>query len=394
MRETERGFPSESSAMKRVPFLDLDAQHFPLKDEMKEALGRVVDSGVYILGPEVAAFEERFAAFAGVERAVCVNSGTSALHLALLAAGVRQNDEVIVPAMTFIATAMAAAYTGARPVCVDVDRHCTMDPGAVEDAITPRTKAIVPVHLYGQPADVDAIGLVAEKRGIAVIEDAAQAHGAVYKGRRCGSMGAAAAWSFYPGKNLGALGEGGAVTTNDPAVAGKCAMLRDWGQGAKGVHVARGFNYRMDAFQGAVLGVKLKYLEAWTERRIAAARRYREKLAGVPGVELPAVREDSRCVWHVFPVLVDHRDEVAAAMRERNIEVSIHYPSAVHLHPCLRNLGYRAGDYPNAEKIAAKELSLPIFPGITGEQIDAVVAVLAEAISRRGGKGRSEEPVW
>ena len=378
--------------MNRVPFLDLKAQHLPLEAEMKEALARVVDSGVYILGPEVAAFEERFAAFAGVERAVCVNSGTSALHLALLAAGVGEGDEVVVPAMTFIATAMAAVYAGARPVCVDVDRCCGMDPGAVEEAITPRTKAIVPVHLYGQPADMDAIRGVADRHGLPVVEDAAHAHGAAHRGRRCGGMGAAAAWSFYPGKNLGALGEGGAVTTDDPDIADRCEMLRDWGQEARGVHLARGFNYRMDAFQGAVLGVKLKHLEAWTEQRIAAAGSYREKLAGVPGVGMPAVREDSRCVWHLFPVMVDRRNEVASGMRERQIEVSVHYPRPVHLHPCFRDLGYRAGDFPNAEEIAARELSLPVFPGMTGGQIDAVVEALAETVSRLpGGRSKEEE---
>lgn len=379
--------PSESPATQGVPFLDLGAQHLPVKDEIKQALGRVVDSGLYVLGPEVAAFEEQFADYVGVKRAVCVNSGTSAIHLALLAAGVCEGDEVIVPAMTFIATAMAVTYTGARPVCVDVDRFCTMDPEAVEAAVTPKTKAIIPVHLYGQPADVDAITNVAEQRGIAVIEDAAQAHGAVYKGRRCGSMGKAAAWSFYPGKNLGALGEGGAVTTNDPDVAETCRTLRDWGQGSKGWHVAKGFNYRMDAFQGAALGVKLRHLDEWTEQRISAARMYRDKLSGVPGIELPATREDSCCVWHVFAVMVENRDKVAAMMREQNIGVSIHYPSPVHLHPCYRDLGYSAGDFPNAEKIAEKEISLPMFPGITGEQVEKVVNALVGAVSRLRGNG-------
>ena len=381
--------PSESRAMKGVPFLDLEAQHFPVKDEIKEALGRVVDSGCYVLGPEVAAFEEQFADFVGAKRAVCVNSGTSAIHLALLAAGVCEGDEVIVPAMTFIATAMAVTYIGAKPVCVDVDRFCTMNPEAVEDAITPKTKAIMPVHLYGQPADVDAITNVAEKYGIAVIEDAAQAHGAVYKGRRCGSMGKAAAWSFYPGKNLGALGEGGAVTTNDPDIAEKCVTLRDWGQGAKGWHVVKGFNYRMDAFQGAALGVKLRHLDEWTEQRISAARMYRDKLSGVPGIELPASREGSRSVWHIFAVMVENRDTVATMMREQNIGVSIHYPSAVHLHPCYRDLGYNAGDFPNAENIANNEISLPMFPGITGEQIEKVVNAVVETVSRLHGNGRS-----
>lgn len=367
-------------AAKGVPFLDLGAQHLPVKDEIKKALGRVVDSGSYVLGPEVEAFEEKFADFTRTKHCVCVNSGTSAIHLALLAAGVSEGDEVIVPAMTFIATAMAVTYIGAKPVCVDVDRFCTMNPEAVEDAITPKTKAIVPVHLYGQPADMDAITEIAGKNGIAVVEDAAQAHGAEYKKRRCGGLAKAAAWSFYPGKNLGALGEGGAVTTDDPAIAEKCRILRDWGQRSKGEHLFKGFNYRMDGFQGAVLGVKLAHIEEWTEMRIAAARSYCEKLSGIRGVEIPDIRADARCVWHVFAAIVENRDKVAARMRERAIGVGIHYPSAVHLHPCYGNLGYKRGDFPNAEKIARNEISLPIFPGITGEQIDMVADVLSEAV--------------
>lgn len=349
-------------------------------EEIKEALGRVAESGFYVLGPEVEAFEERFAAFTGARHAICVNSGTSAIHLALLAAGVSEGDEVVVPAMTFIATAMAVSYTGARPVCVDVDRFCTMNPEAVEEAITPKTKAVLPVHLYGQPADMDPINKIAEKNGVAVIEDAAQAHGAAYKNRRCGNLASAAAWSFYPGKNLGALGEGGAVTTEDSGIAEKCRMLRDWGQRSKGEHILKGFNYRMDGFQGAVLGVKLGRLEEWTEMRIAAARAYREKLSGVRGVGLPAVREGSRHVNHVFAVMVENRDEVAARLRERGVGVSVHYPCPVHLHPCYGELGYKKGDFPVAEKIAETELSLPMFPGITAEQVDFVTEALSEAV--------------
>ncbi len=339
-----------------------------------------MDSGSFILGPEVAAFEERFAAFTDTRHAVCVNSGTSALHLALLAAGISPGDEVIVPAMTFIATAMAATYIGAKPVCVDVDKFCTMDAETLKAAITPKTKAIMPVHLYGQPADMDSITKIADEHGIAVIEDAAQAHGAVYKGRRCGSLGLAAAWSFYPGKNLGALGEGGAVTTNDSEIAEKCRILRDWGQRSKGEHAEKGFNYRMDGFQGAVLGVKLGYLEDWTEMRISAAQIYHEKLSGISGVEIPPERDYVRCVWHIFAAMVENREKVAAAMRSADIGVSIHYPSAVHLHPCYKELGYKKGDFPNAEGIAANELSLPMFPGITREQVQKVVDTLSEAV--------------
>ena len=350
----------------------------------------MVDSGCYVLGPEVAAFEERFAEYVGARHAVCVNSGTSALHLALLAAGVGAGDEVVVPAMTFIATAMAVTYAGAKPVCVDVDRSCTMDPRAVEAAVTPRTKAIVPVHLYGQPADMDALTRLASRHGLAVIEDASHAHGAAYRGRRCGSLGDAAAWSFYPGKNLGALGEGGAVTTNDAGIAERCATLRDWGQTSKGRHAVKGFNYRMDAFQGAALGVKLGHLDEWTAQRAATAGTYRERLSGVPGVRLPALREDSRSVWHVFAAMVEHRDEVAAMLRARGIGVSVHYPSPIHLHPCYRDLGHGAGDFPHAEHIADHEISLPMFPGITVEEVEAVAGALAEAVAHLRDKGRGD----
>lgn len=366
-----------------VPFLDLAVADAAVRGDIKRALAAVADSGSYVLGPEVEKFENRFAEFAGAKHAVCVNSGTSALQLAYLAAGVGAGDEVIVPAMTFIATAMAATYIGAKPVCVDVDGFCAMNPEAVESAITPKTKAIAPVHLYGQPADMDAVTQIAERNGIPVIEDAAQAHGAEYRGRRCGGMGLAAAWSFYPGKNLGALGEGGAVTTNDPAVAEKCRMLRDWGQSAKGVHSEKGFNYRMDALQGAVLGVKLGQAERWADLRAGAASRYRELLSG-SAAGLQELRPDCRHVWHVFAVMVDGRDRIAARMRERGVGVGVHYPSPVHLHPCYKDLGYKRGDFPVAEKIADTELSLPMFPGITGEQIRYVSDVLLEAVEEAG----------
>ena len=366
--------------MEGVPFLGVEARHLFISEEIKAVLNRVVDSGIYVLGPEVRAFEEKFADYTGTGHSICVNSGTSALHLALLAAGVSEGDEVIVPAMTFIATAMAVTYIGAKPVCVDVDQFCTMNPEAIQSSITPKTKAIVPVHLYGQPADMDAIIKIAEKNALVVVEDAAQAHGAVYKNRRCGSLATAAAWSFYPGKNLGALGEGGAITTNDSEIAEKCAMLREWGQRSKGQHVVKGFNYRMDNLQGAALGVKLGYLEEWTEMRIAAARMYHEKLRGIRGIEIPEVRTDARCVWHVFATMVENRERVAAQMRERKIEVGIHYPCAIHLHPCYRDLGYRRGDFPVAEKIADNELSLPMFPGITEAQIEKVTHTLSEAV--------------
>jgi len=262
-----------------IPFLDLQAQHRALKPELEAAVSGVLDSAQFVLGSEVAGFEREFAAYCGVREAVAVNTGTSALHLALLALGVGPGDEVVTTPFTFVATVAAIVYTGATPRFVDVDpEYYTMAPDQLEAAITPRTKAIVPVHLYGQPADMDAIGAIARRRGIPILEDAAQAHGAEYQGRRCGSLGDIAAFSFYPGKNLGACGEGGAVVTDNPAYAKTMRMLRDWGQTTKYDHRFKGFNYRMDGIQGAVLRVKLRYLEQWTEARRSRAEVYRRAL--------------------------------------------------------------------------------------------------------------------
>jgi dTDP-4-amino-4,6-dideoxygalactose transaminase len=364
-----------------IPFVDLRTQYQSIKPEIDEAIGRVLETGAFALGPAVAGFEKQFAPYCGVAHAAGVSTGTSALHLALLALGVGEGDEVIAPAMTFIATISAIDYTGARPVLVDVDPvSYTLDPAKIEAAITPRTKAILPVHLYGQCADMDPILAIAKKHGLAVLEDAAQAHGAEYKGRRAGSMGAAGCFSFYPGKNLGAYGEGGAVVTNDADLDKKIRILRDWGTDKKYYHDLKGFNYRMEGIQGAVLGVKMKYIEGWTEKRRTASRLYREQLAGISGVQLDEEAADRRHVYHIFAVFVKNRNEVVRRMQEAGIGVGIHYPIPVHLQKCFAELGYTAEDFPVAQTMANEELSLPIFPEITAEQITSVVTHLASSL--------------
>ena len=364
-----------------VPFLDLQAQYRPLRDDIQRALQEVLDTSTYILGPSVVRFEQAFAAFCGSKHAMGLNTGTSALHLALLAVGVKPGDEVIVPAMTFIATASAVEYTGAKTVLVDVDPvTCTMDPAKIEAAITPRTRVILPVHLYGQAADMDPILDIARRHNLIVIEDAAQAHAAEYKGRRCGSMGALGAFSFYPGKNLGAYGEGGALVTSNDEYARLVRMYRDWGAEKRYHHVLKGYNFRMDGMQGAVLGVKLPHLEAWTEGRRRAAALYLKKLAGTPGVLLPSERPGNRHVWHVFGIRVQNRDAVLKRLAERGIGCGIHYPVPVHLQACFADWGHRPGDFPVAEAIAAEELSLPMFPELTEAQIDEVVAAVKASV--------------
>ena len=364
-----------------IPFVDLKAQYRSIKPEIDAAIGRVLETGAFALGPAVAGFEKQFAPYCGVACAAGVNTGTSALHLALLALGVGRGDEVIAPAMTFIATVSAIDYTGARPVLVDVEPGtCTMDPAKIEAAITPRTKAILPVHLYGQCADMDPILEIAKKHGLPVVEDCAQAHGAEDKGRRAGSMGVMGCFSFYPGKNLGAYGEGGAVVTNNADYDNTIRMLRDWGCPQRYHHDLKGFNYRMEGIQGAVLGVKMKYIEGWTEKRRAAAKLYREWLAKIPGVRLPAEASDRRHVYHIFAVFVKNRDEVAKRMQEAGVGVGIHYPIPVHLQKCFSELGYKSGDFPVAERIGAEELSLPIFPELSRDQIDQAVSALEKSI--------------
>jgi len=364
----------------KVPYLDLKAQYQSIKPEIDEAIARVLDSCQFVLGSEVAEFEKEFAGYCGAAECIALNSGTSALHLALLAAGVGPGDEVISVPFTFVASVAAVIYAGARPVLVDIDpRSFTLDPAAIEAAITPRTKAIVPVHLYGQPADMDPIMEIARRRGLVVIEDAAQAHGAKYKGHPVGSIGDMACFSFYPGKNLGAYGEGGAVTTSNTKYAHTIRMLRDWGQDRKYHHLLRGFNYRMEGFQGAILRVKLRHLEKWTEARRRIVSKYNNLLAG-SGVEIPTEMPWARHVYHAYTLRSDDRDGLKTALDAEGIQTGIHYPVPVHLQPAYADLGYRPGAFPQSEKAATEVLSLPLYPEITDPQLEAVTRVVQAGV--------------
>jgi len=366
-----------------IPFLDLKAQYSDIRAEVAAVVASVLESGHYVLGPEVEAFEREFAAYSGAAHGIAVNSGTSALHLALLAAGIGPGDEVITTPFTFVATASAVCNAGARPVFVDIRRDSfTIDPDKIEAAITPRTRALMPVHLYGQPADMDPILDIARRYGLTVIEDAAQAHGAEYKGRRAGSMGDMGCFSFYPGKNLGACGEGGLVVARDAEHAKKVRMLRDWGQERKYEHVMPGFNFRMDAIQGAILRVKLRRLEEWTERRRVAAKRYGKLLVDA-GVGIPAEMPYARHVYHVYAVRTGDRRALQEALNAEQIQSGIHYPIPVHLQPAYASLGYSAGDFPEAEAAARETLSLPMFPELTEPQQMRVAEVLSALVAAR-----------
>jgi dTDP-4-amino-4,6-dideoxygalactose transaminase len=360
--------------MDMVPFLDLKTQYDSLKDEIHDAVTAVLASTQYTLGREVAAFEEEFAAYVGGTFGIAVNSGTSALHLALLAAGVGSGDEVITVPCTFVATVAAIDYTGAKAVFVDADPSTlTMDPRQVEAAITERTKAILPVHLHGHPADLDPILDIAGRYGLRVIEDAAQAHGAEYKGRRVGAIGDLGCFSFYPGKNLGAYGEGGIVVTNSEDYARTIRMLRDWGQERKYHHALKGFNYRMEGIQGAVLRVKLRYLDGWNEARRRHAALYDAALVNTV-LETPVETLHARHVYHVYALRSRERDALQKFLQEREIQTGIHYPVPVHLQKAYADLGYKAGDFPVTETAAAELLSLPMYPELKKPQIDRVIA--------------------
>jgi dTDP-4-amino-4,6-dideoxygalactose transaminase len=363
----------------KVPSLDLKIQYQSIKPEIDAAIGRVLESGQFVLGSEVAGFEKEFATFCGTAECIGLNSGTSALHLALLAARIGPGDEVITVPFTFVASVAAVVYTGASPVLVDIDpRSFTIDPAAIEAAITPRTKAILPVHLYGQPADMDPIMEIARSRGLIVIEDAAQAHGAKYKGRPVGSIGDIACFSFYPGKNLGAYGEGGAVTTSNSQHARTIRMLRDWGTDRKYHHLLHGFNYRMEAFQGAILRVKLRHLDRWTEARRAIVGKYNQLLAG-SSVERPTEMPWGQHVYHLYTLRTTDRDDLQESLQKKGIQTGIHYGVPAHLQPAYANLGYARNSFPQSEKAADEVISLPLYPEMTDDQIQTVVqAVLSE----------------
>lgn len=355
-----------------IPFLDLKAQYQSIRHEVGPAIQGVLESCEFSLGSEVVAFEAEFAAYAGAAHGIGVNTGTSAIHLALMAAGIGPGDEVITVPFTFVATVAAIENAGATPVLVDIDpRTFTIDVAQLRAAITSRTRAIVPVHLYGHPADMDPILAIARDAGLIVIEDAAQAHGAEYRGRRAGSMGAMACFSFYPGKNLGAYGEGGMVVTNDPEHARKLRMLRDWGAEKKYHHVMKGYNFRLDGIQGAVLRVKLRHLERWTEARREAARHY-DSLLLPAGVRTPSAMPWARHVYHIYAIRTPDRAAWQAALLSAGIQTGIHYPTPVHLLPAYANLGGRAGQFPEAERAASEVLSLPMFPELTAGQRERV----------------------
>lgn len=364
-----------------IPFVDLKAQYASIREEVNAAIQGVLETCQFTLGSEVAAFESEFASYSQADFGIGVNSGTSALHLALLAAGIGAGDEVITVPFTFVATVAAIHYSGAKTVFVDIDPvSFTMDPAKIEAAITPRTKAIMPVHLYGQPADMDPILETARRHGLCVIEDAAQAHGAEYKGRRAGSMGDMGCFSFYPGKNLGAYGEGGMVVTGNPEFNRTLRMLRDWGAEKKYHHVLKGYNYRLEGIQGAVLRVKLCHLDAWTESRRRAAGDYTSAFAG-SGVPTPAELPYARHVYHVYAVRTTKRQAWQDALQAQGIQTGIHYPIPVHLLPAYSDLGYKAGDFPHAEQAAAEVLSLPMFPELTTKQCQTVASAVRRLAS-------------
>jgi dTDP-4-amino-4,6-dideoxygalactose transaminase len=364
----------------KVKFVDLGAQHKPLEAELKEVFNRVLTNCSFVLGPEVEKFEKMFAAYCGAEHCVTVTNGTAAIQLVLQGLGVGPGDEVITVAHTFIATAEAINAAGARPVFIDIDPvSYTMDPAKLERAITPRTKAIIPVHLYGQPADMDAINAIAAKHNIPVIEDSCQAHGAKYKGKPTGSLGKAACFSFYPSKNLGACGEGGAVTTNDAELAKKVRMLRDHGSVKKYEHDFPAYNLRLEGIQGGVLAVKLPHLDGWNNNRRILAARYNEIFAGskvVTTKEMPYAHH----VYHLYVVVVEDREALKKALSEQGIENGLHYPVPLHLQKAYEYLGYKKGDFPVSEHVASNHVSLPMYAELPIEHVEHVAKTVREVL--------------
>jgi len=367
----------------KVPFLDLKAQYNSIKDEVLPEIHNVLDNTAYVMGKPVFNFEENFAKEHNAKHCVALSSGTDGNHVALWALGIGPDDEIIIPANTFIATAWGATLCGATPVFVDCHPDSyNIDPSKVEAAITPKTKAIVAVHLYGQPADMDPLAEIAKKHNIYLLEDAAQSHFAEYKGKRIGALSDVASYSFYPGKNLGAYGEGGAITTNNDELATIAKMIRDHGGKEKYNHEIYGHNYRMEGIQGAVLNVKLKYLNDWTNGRRRAAAKYNELLSGLDSIILPKEMDYAKHVYHLFVIQVNGadslekntelRDKLKDHLTENKIAVGLHYPIPLHLQKCFNHLGYKQGDFPITEKLASTGLSLPMYPELTNEQIEYV----------------------
>jgi dTDP-4-amino-4,6-dideoxygalactose transaminase len=368
----------------RVPFLDLRTPYIELKDELDGAYKRVMESGWYILGKECEAFEKEFADYCESKYCVGVGNGLDALHLILRAYGIGEGDEVIVPANTYIATWLAVSYAGARPIPVEPDEKTyNINPILIEQAITKRTKAIIAVHLYGQPADMDSINDIAKNYNLKVIEDAAQAHGAKYKGRRTGSLGDAAGFSFYPGKNLGAIGDGGAVTTNDSILADKVKILRNYGSRIKYYNEVKGFNSRLDELQAALLRVKLTKLDEWNERRKNVAHKYFQEFNNKDNITLPYVPEWANPVWHLFVVRCQERDDLQSYLHKAGIDTLIHYPVPPHLSEAYAGMGYSIGDFPITEQIAKSVLSLPMGPHINHSQLSEIVRRLNVYTSKK-----------
>lgn len=362
-----------------IPFLDLKAPYLELKQELDDAIARVVSSGWFIGGPEVEQFEEDYANYCSARYAIGVANGLDALHLALRAMNVGPGDEVIVPSNTYIATWLAVSQCGAKPVAVEPDaRTYNIDPNLIEAAITQRTKVILPVHLYGQPADLDSILEIAHRHGLKVLEDGAQAHGARYKGQRLGAHGDAVAWSFYPGKNLGAMGDGGAVTTNDPEIADRIRVLRNYGSRVKYVNEVPGYNSRLDPLQAAILRVKLARLDEWNTRRAVVAAHYQEGLAK-SGLTLPLVPTWAEPAWHLYVVLSPEREKLQKALEDAGIATLIHYPIPPHLQGAYADFGYGKGDFRIAERIHNEVLSLPMSPSMTMEQANQVITACVRA---------------
>ena len=367
----------------RIPLLDLRAEYHELKSEIDAAVGRVLESGQFILGPEVTALEEEFASYCDVKYAIGVNSGTSALHLALLGAGIEPGDEVITVPFTFYATAAAIGYVGAVPVYVDIHpRTLNLDVARLEAAITARTRAILPVHLYGQPADMDPILEIARRHKLVVIEDVAQAHGAEYKGRRVGGIGDIGCFSFYPTKNLGAAGEGGMVTTNNSEYARTIALLRNWGEEQRYYPVLKGYNYRLPAIQAAILRAKLRRLDAWIETRRALAAEY-NRLLDDAGVVPPSALSDVRHVYCLYTIQAEDRDQLQQELELAGIQTAVHYPLPIHLMPAYADARYKSGDFPVAEACVRRVLSLPLYPQMTKHQVERVAGEITRLLPNK-----------
>ncbi len=361
-----------------IPFVDFNSMHAQIANGLYDASSSVINSNWFIQGSEVSSFEQAFSNYLSIHNCIGCGNGLDALVLSLKALGIGQGDEVILPANTFIATALAVTYAGATPVLVEprLDTY-NIDPSKIEEVITPKTKAIIPVHLYGQPAEMDSIMKIANEHDLHVIEDTAQAHGAIYHGKRAGTFGNTGAFSFYPGKNLGALGDCGAVVTNDPELADTIRAMGNYGSKKKYVHEFKGQNSRLDEIQAAFLNVKLPYLDTWNQERRRIASRYLNEIKN-PHIILPTVIDGVEPVWHIFAVRTKERDDFQQYLEEKGIHTGIHYPTPIHLHEAYRDLGYKKGDFPIAEEISDTELSLPMFYGLSDEQIDYVVKVVNE----------------